>query len=195
MQNEEKNMGGTKWLVAAAMLLAATGARAQEKTAVYIAPYGGYTHLRIDEGQIPEQVGTLRIDAAQVGFSFGIRIPAGLLIEAGRSDAIHTDFLFSDEDIDMKSYYGAIGWRIPFGEGWHFTPKVGRGKWKLSSTDFDWFDFDDDNGHEINGWDNFYELNLSRQLNERISLGINFKDVDQDFGHSRSGTFVASFAF
>lgn len=189
-------MGITKWLVVAALPMCAAGVRAEEKTAVYISPYAGYTHLRIDAGQIPEESGTLKADALQLGFSFGIRIPAGLLIEAGRSDAVHTDFFLGDEiDIDMKSYYGAVGWRIPFGEGWHFTPKLGRGKWKLSSSDIDWFDFDDDDGHEINGWDNFYELSLAREINDRISLGINFKDVDAQFGHSRSGTFVASFAF
>lgn len=189
-------MQTTKWLAVGAALLAVTTAQAEEKTQVYIAPYAGYTHLRIDHGWIPEEFDTLRVDALQVGFAFGIRIPAGLMIEAGRSDAIHTDFFFSDEaDVEMKSYYGAIGWRIPFGEGWHFTPKVGRGKWKLSSSDFDWFDLDDDDRHEINGWDNFYELSLSREINKKVSLGINFKDVDQEFGHSRSGTFVATFAF
>lgn len=185
----------SRLLVAATMLLVAAGAQAAGKSAVYIAPYAGYTHLRIDDGQIPFETGTLKADALQVGFSFGIRIPAGLLIEAGRSDAIHTDFFFGDEaDIDLRSYYGVVGWRIPFGDGWHFTPKLGRGKWKLSSSDIDWFGLEDE-GHEINGWDNFYELSLSREINDRISLGVNFKDVDAQFGHSRSGTFVASFAF
>ena len=32
-------------------------------------------------------------------------------------------------------------------------------------------------------------------FNRKISLGVNFRDVDEQFGHSRSGTFVASFAF
>jgi hypothetical protein len=190
-------MGSMKWMVTAAALFAATAVRADdEKTRVYIAPYVGYTHLRIDQGQIPEQFDTVRTDALQIGASLGVRIPVGLLLEAGRSNAIHTDLFFGDDlEIDFQSYYGAVGWRFPFGEGWHFTPKIGRGKWELSSSEFDWFGLDDAVEHEIEGWDNFYELSLSRELNEKISLGINFKDVDQEFGHSRSGTFVASFAF
>jgi hypothetical protein len=28
-----------------------------------------------------------------------------------------------------------------------------------------------------------------------LSLGVNFKDVDQQFGHSRTGEFMVRFAF
>ena len=88
-----------------------------------------------------------------------------------------------------------MGWRIPFANGWHFTPKVGRLKWELSSDNRIMLDSQGERHYEINGWDNFYELNLTRELSDSVSMGVIFKDVDQEFGHARSGAFTVSFAF
>jgi hypothetical protein len=36
---------------------------------------------------------------------------------------------------------------------------------------------------------------LSRHLSESITLGVNFKDVDTEFGHSRSAALAVTFGF
>lgn len=189
-------MRRTRWLVAIAALGAVSGARAGDDAGVFVVQQAGYARLRIDDGRLPAQSGARKVDAAQLGFSLGFRLPGGLQLEAGRSRAIHTDFYSSDEtDIDMKSYFGAIGWRIPLAAGWHVTPTVGRGKWTLAAADFAFLDYDDPGARETGGWDDFWELSLSREVAEDVSLGFRFRDVDQGFGHLRSGVLVATFMF
>jgi hypothetical protein len=190
-------MGIAKWLVAAAAIAAATGAQAQDpgKTRAYIAPYAGYTHLRFNEGTVYEQTDTLKFDALTFGASFGFQTSVGFLAEVGRSHAIHADFFDEPGDFELKHTSGAVGWRIPFANGWHFTPKIGRLKWELSSDNRILLDSEGVRHYDVQGWDNFYELNLTRQLNDSVSLGVIFKDVDQEFGHARSGAFAVSIAF
>ncbi len=188
-------MGNAKWLVVAAAMVAAANAQAGETTKAYIAPHVGYAHLRFDEGTVYQQTETLKFDALQFGASFGFQMPVGFLAEVGRSHAIHADFFDEPGDFELTQTSGAVGWRIPFANGWHFTPKVGRLKWELSSDNRIMLDSEGGRHYDVNGWDNFYELNLTRRISDSVSLGVIFKDVEQEFGHSRAGAFTASFAF
>jgi len=190
-------MGTKKLLVACAAVMVATSAHAvdPQKTHAYIAPYGGYTHLRLDEGTVYNELDTVRFDALTFGASFGFQMPIGFQVEIGRSHAVHADVFDDRGDFELTENYGAVGWRIPIAEGWHFTPKIGRVGWELSSDHRIMLDENGERHYDVTGWDNFYELSLTRELGKNVSLGVNFKDVDQDFGHARSGTFTASFAF
>jgi hypothetical protein len=193
-------MGMGKWLVAALALVPAANVQAQapapvaEKTMAYITPYAGYAHLRIDSGWIYQQPDTVHMDAFQLGAAFGFRFPFGLMIEAGHSEAIHAE-IFNSDDFDLEQNYGAVGWRIPFADGWHFIPKLGREHWTLNCNHRIILDENGVRHDSADDWANFYELGLTREINRKISLGVNFRDVDEGFGHSRSGTFTASFAF
>jgi hypothetical protein len=195
-------MGMSKWLVAMSALSAAAGVQAQspapapaaEKTMAYITPYAGYTHIKIDSGRIYQEPEEAKMDAFQLGAAFGFRWPFGLLIEVAHSEAVHAE-LFNSDDFDLEQNSGAIGWRIPFADGWHFIPKLGREHWSLTSNHRVLLDEDGVRHKALDDWENFYELGLTREINRKISLGVNFKDVDDQFGHSRSGTFTASFAF
>jgi hypothetical protein len=190
-------MGMKNWLFAVGALCAAAGAQAQDapKTRAYIAPYGGFTHMRFNEGTVYQQTETIKFDAVQFGASFGFQTPVGFLAEIGRSHAIHADFFDEPGDFELLHTSGAVGWRIPFAESWAFTPKVGRLRWELSSDNRIMLDGEGNRHYDIQGWDNFYELNLTRQLKDNVSLGVQFQDVDEEFGHSRSGAFTVSFAF
>ena len=188
-------MGISKWLAVAAVVVAATNVQAQEKTRAYVAPFGGYTHLRLNEGTVYEQDETTKFDALTFGATFGFQTPVGFLAEVSRSHAIHADLFDEPGDFELTQTGGAVGWRIPFAEGWAFTPKIGRLKWELSSDNRIMLDSQGNRHYDINGWDNFYELNLTRELKKNVSLGVTFRDVDQEFGHARSGVFGVSFAF
>jgi len=190
-------MGTKQWLVAVGALCAAAGAQAQDrpKTHAYIAPYAGFTHMRLNEGTVWQQTDTFKFDAVQLGASFGFQTPVGFLVEIGRSHSVHADFLDDPGDFELVHTSGAVGWRIPFAEGWAFTPKVGRLRWELSSDNRVMLDGAGERHYDIQGWDNFYELNLTRQLSDSVSMGVVFQDVDESFGHSRSGAFTVSFAF
>lgn len=189
-------MGIARLLVAVALACAAAGAHAQDqrRALAYVAPYAGYTHMRIDSGRIYQEPDTLRFDALTFGAAFGFRFPVGFMIEAGHSNAIHAN-VFDGDDFALTQTYGAVGWRIPFAGGWNFTPKVGRTRWELDADSRILLDSNAERHEGIDGWDNFWEAGLTYDVKERLSLGVLFKDVDQDFGHSRSGTFTVAFAF
>jgi hypothetical protein len=197
---KENEMGISKWLVAAAAMCGAAHAQAQapaptpEKTMAYITPFGGYTHLKIDPGRIYSEPDEAKLDAFQLGAAFGFRWPFGLMIEVAHSASVHAE-LFNSDDFDLEQNSGAVGWRIPFADGWHFIPKVGREHWTLSSNHRVLLDEEGERHKSLDDWSNFWELGLTREINRKVSLGVNFRDVDEQFGHSRSGTFVASFAF
>lgn len=194
-------MGSKQWIVVA--LLAAASAQAQDAASssrdnqarIYIAPYAGYAHLRVDRGRIYEQDDTVKVDALQVGGSLGFRAPFGLTLEVGQSDALHASWFDDHGDLELTHRYVSLGWRVPAGERWYLTPRVGRLHWTLESSHRWLFENGADRDYEIDGYENFWELGLSHELNPHISLGLNFKDVNEDFGHSRSLAFVASFAF
>ena len=192
-------MGKSQWLVAGLLAFGASAAQAQaqERGSVYIAPYVGYSHLRIDAGRVFEEPETLRFDALHFGATLGYRAPFGLIVEVGRSDALHADLNFFDgsDAFTLTQTYGAIGWQVEFADGWHMTPRVGRGRWVLGSDDRVLIDGAGERHHEIRGWDNFWEVGLMRDVSSVISMGINFKDVDQEFGHTRTGEFSVRFRF
>ena len=188
-------MGKAKWLVAGLLACGAGAAQAQESGSVYIAPFVGYSHLRIDNGRVFDETETLRFDALHVGATFGYRAPFGLIVEVGRSDAIHADIFQDNVFYSLKQTYGAIGWQVPFADGWHITPRVGRGRWVLGADDRLLLDNAGERHHEVTGWDNFWEVGLLRDVGSVASMGINFKDVDQEFGHTRIGEFTVRFRF
>lgn len=188
-------MGTMKWLVTCAVAVAAANAQADERTQAYIAPYVGYAHLRIDGGTVFGEADTQKFDALQFGASFGFRMPVGFLIEVGRSHAVHANLFYDDSDLELTQTSGAVGWRFSFADGWHFTPKAGRLGWELASDHRILMDNDGERHKTIQGWDNFFELGLTKDLSSNISMGVIFQDVDEEFGHSRSGAFTVSFAF
>ena len=176
-------MGTMKWLGACAMLAVAAGAHADgDKTKAYIAPYVGYAHMRIDGGTIYAEPDTQRFDALQFGAAFGFITPVGFLAEVGRSHAVHANLFYDESDLELTHTSGAVGWRFNFGEGWNFTPKLGRLGWELASDHRILMDDDGELHKTIQGWDNFYELVLTKDLSRSISMGLLFRDVDEEFG-------------
>ena len=186
-------MGKAKWLVALAGLVVAGAASAENRSEMQITPMLGYSHLRID-GEWLDTGETNRLDQLLWGATLGLKTPFNAVIEVGTANAIHEDW-FSSNDFDIGMDFAAIGYQADFGNGWRFVPKVGRMKWKLYSDDEHLVDLNGDPHKALRGYDNYWEASLMRHLSESITLGVNFKDVDTEFGHSRSGALVVSFGF
>lgn len=187
-------MGKAKWLVAlAGCLVAGAAAAGDSRSEMQITPIVGYSHLRIDGNYLESGV-TNRLDQLLLGANLGVLTPFNVVLEAGTANAIHEDW-FSSNDFDLDTDYLAIGYQAEFGNGWRFVPKVGRMKWKLYSDDAHIVDALGDNHKALRGYDNYYEASLMRHLSPSIAMGVNFKDVDTKFGHSRSGAFVVTFGF
>jgi hypothetical protein len=191
-------MGNRQWLVAlmlgSAACLAANGARADTRSEMQITPYAGYSHLRID-GDFLRSGESDRFDLAMGGVTVGFLTPINVVIEAGTAFGFHEDILSNDDDIGLDQDYAAIGYQLDFADGWRFVPKVGRLKWKLQSDDRDLVDSLGLRHENLRGYDNFYEASIMRHVSRSIALGFNFKDVDTEFGHNRSGAFVVTFGF
>jgi hypothetical protein len=187
-------MGNAKWLVVALGGLFAGNAFAENRSEMQITPFAGYSHLRIDGVNLREGE-TARVDLATGGASLGFLTPFGLVIEAGTSFGFHEDIFENDGDFSLDQDYAAVGYQFDFADGWRFVPKVGRAKWKLVSDDRDLVDSLGARHETVRGYDNFYEASLMRHVSKSIALGVNFKDIDTQFGHNRSGTFVVTFGF
>lgn len=186
-------MGNAKWLAAIAGCLLAGGASAENRTEMQITPMLGYSHLRIDGGWL-ESGETNRLDQLLWGASLGFKTPFNVVAEIGTANAIHEDW-FSSNDFDFDMDYVTLGYQADFGNGWRVVPKVGRMKWKLYSDDRHLVDELGDTHKALRGYDNYWEVSLTRHLSRSITLGVNFKDVDTEFGHSRSGALAVTFGF
>jgi hypothetical protein len=189
-------MNKAKWLVAALGLLAAGGASAQDQSGFVIEPFVGYSHLRIDHDKMVDGE-TNRLDQVLAGVSLGYKTPFGLVINAGYSNAIHDDIFVFDfaSGYELDQYYGTVGYEFDFGSGWRFTPKAGRARWRLQSDDRQLLDNFGEQQKFLDGYENFVEVSLMRNISQSISMGLTARDVDADFGHSRSGAFAVTFAF
>ena len=186
-------MGKAKWLAVVAGCLVTGVASAEGRSEMQITPMLGYSHLRID-GAWLDSAETKRLDQLAWGASLGVKTPFNVVVEIGTQSAIHQDW-FSSNDFDLKTDFAALGYQLDFGNGWRFVPKVGRMKWKLYSDDEHLVDLAGDSHKTLRGYDNYSEASLSRHLSESIVLGVNFKDVDTEFGHSRSAALAVTFGF
>jgi hypothetical protein len=188
-------MGKAQWLVVASLAFGASAAGAQEMGSVYIMPYVGSSHLRIDSGRVYNEAETFRIDSLKLGATLGYRAPFGLVIEVGRSNSVHANLFDEHGDYELTEAYGAVGWQFEFADGWHIAPRIGRERWDLNSDHRVLLDDTGERHYGVDGWDNFWEVALMREVNSVFSLGVNFKDVDEEFGHARAGEVFARFRF
>jgi hypothetical protein len=188
-------MGKAKWLVVVLGGLAAGNAFAEGGRAeLQITPYVGYSHLRIDSPYLLDGEAK-RMDQLLGGVTAGFLTPFGAVVEVGNSEAFHEDIFEDDNDFSINQRYVAVGYQFDFSDGWRFVPKVGRARWRLYSDDRALIDTAGERHETLRGYNNFFEASLMRHVSESIALGINYKDIDSDFGHSRSGAFVVTFGF
>ncbi len=187
-------MAKKQWLLAVMLSLLGTAAQAEGRTSILMSPYVGYSHLSF-EGEVLRNGEDASFDAVFGGASLGLRAPFGLQMEVGRSTAFHIDLLDSDNDFELTQLYALIGWRVEFGDGWQITPAVGRAQWKLANEELELLDASGERVRRLDGYDNFYEVSLAREINEAFSLGIKLRNVNEDWGHARSAAVQASFSF
>jgi hypothetical protein len=186
-----------KWLVAAAAAWLAAPAFADggKKSAFTVTPYLGGAHLKID-GEFLEEGVRRGEDLALVGVSLGVRLPVGLTLEVGRSDALHDDFSdWWQEGLSLTQRYAAVGWRISLGEAWYLTPKYGRAKWNLDADDENFVLPNGEIRDTINGYENFAEASLTKQLNDHFALGLTVRGIEAEFGESISGAVAVTWSF
>ncbi len=159
-----------------------------------ISPRLGKGELRIDEGLTIADARE-EVDALSIGCVVGYATPFGVLLEVGAESQSNFDWWSATDEYSLAQQYVAIGYQFDFAQGWTFTPKAGRARWKLRSEEGLLFNPGPEAVEEIRGYEYFWEAQLSRKLNERVSLGGAYQEAEFDFGRGRSVSFVATFTF
>jgi len=169
---------------------AQTGLRPSE---FQLTPRAGVGDLRVDRF-IPVRGDEPRKDTHGLGIGFGFLTPLGIVVEAG-GDYFGNDNLFGlDDGLTLRQEFISVGYQFELGDGWRFVPRVGRAHWKIRSDDDQLFD---DNNPAIvhRGNDYFWEAAVGRQISSKVTLGLNVKQGNYDFGRTRSAAFVVTIGF
>jgi hypothetical protein len=180
------------------MLLAATlaacaitqPALAEKDSEFQITPRLGQGELRVDAFEGID-AGLHETDMYGLGIGLGVKTPIGLLIEVGVDSYGNLDFFDDDDEVEfaLTNRYVAVGYQLELGDGWRLIPKVSRVQWKLRSDD-GLFDWDGDDDRHIRGYEYVYEATIGRQVSRALTLGLNYKHGDYDFGEARLLSFV-----
>jgi len=181
-----------KTLIAAALLLGAiTPALGAEDSEFQITPRIGQGELHLDafEGVDDDLHET---DTYGLGIGFGVLTPIGVVLEIGADSQGNIELFDDDEEFNLSQRYVAVGYQFELGDGWRIVPKVSRARWKLRS-DEGLFDFNDDDDKELRGYEYVYEATVARKVSRVLTLGLNYKQGDFDFGKARAVSFVVQF--
>jgi len=158
-----------------------------------LTPRAGVGDLRVDRF-IPVHSDEARKDTHGLGIGFGFLTPVGIVVEAG-GDYFGNDNLFGlDDNLTLRQEFISVGYQFELGDGWRIVPRVGRAHWKVRSDDDQLFD---DNNPAIirRGNDYFWEATVGRQISRKVTLGLNAKQGNYDFGRTRSAAFVVTIGF
>ena len=127
-----------------------------------------------------------------LGLSFGVLTPIGVVFEVGGDSQGRLELFDEDDDFSLSQRYVAVGYQIPLGDGWQLTPKVARARWKLHS-DNSLLDFNTADNDELRGYEYVYEATIARKISRVVTLGLNYKQGDFEFGRARAVAFVVQF--
>jgi hypothetical protein len=173
-----------------------SGQRASE---FQITPRVGVGDLRVDEFQGLNLQGIDKdlsdLDTHGIGVGFGFLTPIGLVIEAGGEVFGEDDFFDTKDSFSLRQEFISLGYQFELGDGWRLVPRVGRAHWKLRSDEGSFFDFDDEDVREVKGNDYFYEASVSRRISRVLTMGVNFKQGNYEFGRTRSAAFLVTLGF
>lgn len=174
-------------LVQAAMVHSAQAAESEFQ----ITPRIGQGELQIDafEGVNDE---LHESDTYGVGIGFGVLTPIGVVLEIGGESQGRMELFDEDDDFSLSTQYVALGYQIPLGDGWQLTPKVSRARWKLRS-DNSLLDFNSSDNDEMRGYEYMYEATIAKKVSRVLTLGLNYKQGDFEFGKARAVSFVVQF--
>lgn len=131
-------------------------------------------------------------DTYGIGIGFGVLTPIGVVLEIGGDSQGRMEVFDEDDDFSLSTRYVALGYQIPLGDGWQLTPKVSRAQWKLRS-DNSLLDFNSSDNDEMRGYEYMYEATIAKQLSRVVTLGLNYKQGDFEFGKARAVSFVVQF--
>lgn len=160
---------------------------AEAESEFQITPRIGLGELKLDAFAGDEALH--ETDTYGLGVGLGVKTPIGVLLEVGSDAQGNIEIFHDDEEFSLRQHYIAVGYQFELGDGWRLIPKVSRVRWKLRSHE-GLFDFHDDDGREMRGYEYVYEATIGRKVSRALTLGLNYKQGDYDFGRARAVSFV-----
>jgi hypothetical protein len=159
-----------------------------------ISPRVGFGSLEVDQfvGVNDDLVDT---DTVGLGVGFGYLTSPGIVLEVGIEDFGNLDFFGFEDRFSLFERYVAVGYQAELGRGWRLTPRVGYSDWELRSEESPLFNPGPEDEREATGDDVFWSLNLSRRVSRVLTLGLNYKRGNYDFGTASTTTFNFMFTF
>ena len=199
MQEGPAMRGALMTVAVLALLAVQTTATAQpapglRESEFQITPRVGAGELRVDRFQGLTE--TLEeIDTHGVGVGFGFLTPIGVVIELGGEVFGEDNFFDTLDSFNLRQEFVSLGYQFELGSGWRFVPRAGVAHWKLRSEEGWLFNPGPEEVRELKGDDFFWEASVSRRISRVVSLGLDLKQGNYDFGRTRSAAFVVTLGF
>ena len=181
-------------ILAAAAALALHGTASAGQSEFQITPRAGLGDLRIDQFRGVNN-NLADTDTYGLGVGVGVLTPIGVVFEAGVDDFGDFDFFNTFDSFNLTQKFASVGYQFELGEGWRLVPRVGRAHWKLRSEEGRIFNPGPEEVRSISGDDYFWEASISRRISRVVTLGMNYKQGNFDFGRSRTASFVVTLGF
>jgi hypothetical protein len=132
-------------------------------------------------------------DTVDAGVGFAYLTPFGLVLEAGLQVQTNIPLGGLFDDLSFFERYAAVGFQLEFGNGFRLTPKVGRTRWELHSDEGFFLSQRTGRVEDIDGYEDFYEVSLTKTISESVSMGVRYKQANYSFGEVDSVMFVTTF--
>jgi hypothetical protein len=177
---------------AALLLCAAIHPAVGAESEFQITPRIGQGELQIDAFEAADEE-FKETDVYGIGVGFGVLTPIGVVLEIGGESQGRFELFDEDDDFSLSTRYIALGYQVELGDGWSIVPKVSRVRWKLRSDD-GLFDFDDsEDDQQLRGYEFMYEATVARKVSRVLTLGLNYKQGNFEFGKAREVSFLVQF--
>ena len=175
-----------------AILLQPTASAATPE--LQITPRAGFGSLKVDEfvGINSERVNA---DTYGIGASFGYLTPIGVVVEIGADRFIAFDLFETFDGFRLSQEFASIGYQFDLGNHWRLVPRVGRAHWKLHSREGRIFNPGPEEKRDVSGDDYFWEIGVARRISRVVTLGVNFKQGQYNFGRTQSAAFTVTLGF
>jgi hypothetical protein len=159
-----------------------------------ISPRAGLGSLRLDEF-VGFSEDDSESDTYGIGIGVGFLTPIGIVAEIGADSFGDFDFFDSFDSVSLSQEYLSVGYQAELGDGWRLVPRVGRARWKLRSEEGRLFNPGPEEEREIRGYNYFWEIGVSRRVSRVVTLGMNYRQGQYEFGRTRSAAFVVTLGF
>jgi hypothetical protein len=181
-------------ILALGALITAHGTASAVESEFQITPRTGFGDLRLDHFE-PVPNSTADTDTYGLGAGVGFLTPVGIVVEAGVEAFGDYDFFDTLDSLSLQQKFVSVGYQFELGSGWRLVPRVGRARWKLRSEEGLFFNPGPEESRELRGYDYFWEASVSRRISRRVTLGVNYKQGNYEFGRTRSTAFLVTLGF